>query len=51
MQKEIDISGYWLQGNGWERKGSVYTKGEDVITFNGTNWYLNGKEINSINDI
>jgi hypothetical protein len=45
------ISGYYLEAHGWVRNKSVYTKGDNVITYDGTNWFLNGKEITSINEI
>lgn len=46
-----DISGSYLMGNGWARKASTYTKGEHLITYDGCNWYLNGKRIFTINEI
>lgn len=46
------ISGPALQGRGWERKGSTYTKGENTIVYDGAKWILNGKErIEFIQDI
>ncbi len=45
---KIPISGYYLEAHGWDKNNLIYTKGEDVIRYNGTSWYLNGKEINSI---
>ena len=46
-----EISGYYLMAHGWERSQSTYKKGNDLITYNGTEWFLNGKEIKSINEI
>jgi len=41
----------YLISHGWGRSKSNYKKGNDLITYNGTEWFLNGKEITSINDI
>ncbi len=45
MQKKINISGYYLIQNGWVRSKSTYKKGENLITYDGTTWFLNGVEI------
>jgi len=45
------ISGYYLERHDWIRKGSIYTKGENVIKFNGTDWFLNGKVITSTKEV
>jgi len=39
------ISGYALEGLGWNKKGSTFTKDENTIVYNGHQWTLNGKEI------
>lgn len=31
--------------DGWERKGSNYTKGENTISYDGYQWKMNGKEV------
>jgi len=36
------LSGYGLEGRGWERKGSTYTKDGNTIVYNGHEWFLNG---------
>jgi len=46
MQTKVKyISGYYLIQNGWIRSLSTYKKGNDLITYNGTEWFLNGKQI------
>jgi len=39
------VSGYALEGLGWNKKGSTFTKDENTIVYNGHQWTLNGKEI------
>jgi hypothetical protein len=45
------LCGPFLVEFGWQRKGTTYTKGEDVITYDGCEWFLNGKRIFTINDV
>ncbi len=42
---KTNISGYYLIQNGWVRSKSTYKKGENLITYDGTTWFLNGVEI------
>lgn len=37
------ISGSYLIANGWERKGSTYTKDGCVITYDGADWWMTKK--------
>jgi len=41
----IGLNTDWLLANGWTRNGRIYTKGDDVIKFDGTNWILNGEQL------
>ena len=45
------ISGYYLIARGWLQSKNSYKKGEDIIVYNGTDWFLNGKVITSTNEI
>lgn len=45
------ISGYYLIRNGWIQNKSTYRKGDNLITFNGTDWFLNGNVITSIKEV
>lgn len=49
--KTTSLSGSYLMDNGWIRKASTYTKGGNLITYDGCNWYLNDKRIFTINEI
>lgn len=41
-----------LISNGWVREGSKYSKGNDVLIFNGVKWILNGqKECEFLEDV
>jgi SAM-dependent methyltransferase len=35
----------YLIGNGWQKEGSTYTKGSDIITYDGCWWFFNGNRI------
>jgi hypothetical protein len=44
-QSKIGLHTNWLLARGWVANGRIYTKGEDVIKFDGTNWYLNNEQL------
>lgn len=45
------LSGYFLQADGWEKKGFTWTKGFSTITYNGTDWMIcMPNDIESINE-
>lgn len=45
------ISGYYLIARGWIQSKNSYKKGDDIIFYSGTDWFLNGVIITSIHDI
>jgi len=46
------LNTYVLVNNGWQKEGSVYTKGENKVVFDGVKWILNGeKRIEFLEDI
>ncbi len=45
------ISGYYLISHGWIQSKNSYKKGDDIIFYSGTDWFLNGKIITTINEI
>ena len=50
MQKKM-ISGFYLISRGWVQSKNSYKKGDNLITYNGTDWFLNGKVITSTKEI
>ncbi len=47
-----DIHTDSLLKDGWERKGNAtYTKGDDIIKYDGCYWFLNGNCVNYIQDL
>lgn len=46
--KNTYLSGYSLEYLGWEKKGFTWTKGENVITYDGCIWLFNGKKVEFI---
>ena len=40
-----------LINDGWERKGSNYTKGDNTISYDGYQWKLNGKVLQFMEEI
>jgi len=45
----IPISGYYLAANGWEKKGFEWRKGNNIVTYDGCDWRLNGAKIKHAN--
>lgn len=40
------VNGYFLKQEGWtHEKGNRYTKGNDVVEYDGVHWKVNGKHI------
>lgn len=45
-QKDYPISGYYLENHKWEKiKQGVWKREVATVTYDGTNWYYNGKQI------
>jgi len=44
-QSSVGLHTDWLLAHGWTRNGRIYTKGDDVIKFDGTYWLLNGERL------
>lgn len=49
--KKIPLSGYWLLGDNWKKNGRIYLKGEDEISYDGTNFKINGHKIQFTDEI
>jgi hypothetical protein len=45
------ISGYYFEKHGWMRDGTTYTKGEDVVKYDGVYWTLNGERVEDISEL
>lgn len=47
----VVISGNALEADGWVRNGLVYTKGDDMVRYDGVYWEFNGKKVNTMDEI
>lgn len=45
------ISSGFLAANGWEKKGFEWRRGNDIITYDGCDWRLNGVKVEFTNQI
>lgn len=45
LKELVDISGYFLESDGWVKNGFVWTNGGNVLTYDGSVWVLNGEEV------
>lgn len=41
----VPISGYYLSGKGWDKKGFTWKLGDNTLTYDGSVWVLNGEKV------
>ena len=48
---KVHLSGYALDKLGWAKKGFVWIKNKNTVTYDGTHWLLNGFPIKYVSEL